>query len=165
MRIIRNRRVSESRWRAVPEGALDSGLPPDLPDAVILTLADWKRHGRALASRRALGVRLAPGDDIDAIIDDLGSIELVALEFGSFTEGRPYSVARRLRERLGFEGEIRAVGDVSRDRLAFMERCGFDAFELRADCDPSDALGAFDEIADVYQRAADSRAVIASRRG
>ena len=164
MTIILDRHISENRWRAVPEGGLDGGLPSELPEAVIVTLADWRKHGRALASHCKVGVRLAAGDDIDAIAADLDAIELVALEFGSFTEGRPYSVARLLRERFGYAGEIRAVGDVSRDRLAFMERCGINAFELREDCDARGALEAFGEISDVYQRAADARAVVASRR-
>ena len=164
MKIIRDRSLIENRWQAVPEGGLDGGLPSPLPEAVIVTLADWQRHGRILASRCRVGVRLGAGEDIDAIAADLDAIELVALEFGSFTEGRPYSVARMLRGRLGYTGEIRAVGDVSRDRLAFMERCGINAFELREGCDAHDALQAFDEISEVYQRAADARAVIGSRR-
>lgn len=164
MEIIRNRRISENRWRAAPEGAFDRGRLSEVPEAVIVTLPDWQRHGRALARRCSVGVWLAPGDDIDAIVADLDVVELIALEFGSFAEGRPYTVARMLRERFGYAGEIRAVGDVSRDRLAFMERCGIDAFELREDCDLRDALQAFDEISDVYQRAADGRAIVASRR-
>lgn len=164
MTIILDRHISENRWRAVPDGEFDGGLPSKLPEAVIVSLADWRNHGRALASRCKVGVRLAAGDDIDAIAGDLGTIELVALEFGSFTEGRPYSVARLLRERFGYAGEIRAVGDVSRDRLAFMERCGINSFELREDCDARGALEAFDEISVVYQRAADARAAVASRR-
>jgi len=164
MKIIRNRRVSENHWRVVPEGTIDGASLSELPEAVIVTLSDWRRHGRALAARGAVGVRITPGDDVDALADALEAIELIALEFGSFTEGRPYSVARMLRERFGYAGEIRAVGDVSTDRLAFMERCGINAFELRAGCEPRDALRAFDEISDVYQRAADARETIGSNR-
>ncbi len=165
MQIIRDRRISESHWRHVPDGALADGASAKSAGAIIVALTDWRYHKTELLRRGTLvGVRLGAGDDLDEIVDDLDSIALVALAFGSFTEGRAYTHARRLRERHGYRGEIRALGDVSRDRLAFMERCGFNAFELRSDCGLQDALNAFGEISDVYQPAADARPVIASHR-
>lgn len=165
MQIIRNRRISENHWQRVPEGGLDLDSSARLPTGVIVSLDDWRRHKHELLGRGVpVGVRLRAHDDVDAIAADLGNLELVALEFESFTEGRPYSQARTLRERYGFDGEIRALGDISRDRLAFMERCGFNAFELGKDHDLHGALAAFTEISDVYQRAADGRSEIASRR-
>lgn len=165
MRIIRDRRISESRWQHVPEGTLTFDEATKLPDAAVVALADWRVHRVALLNRGAnVGVRLGAADTVDEIARDLDAIGLVALGFESFSEGRPYTQARLLRERYGYRGEIRAVGDVSRDRLAFMERCGFDAFELGEQRDLDEALSAFAEISDVYQPAADRRAVIASRR-
>ncbi len=165
MQIIRDRRISESHWRHVPDGVLADAQSTKPSGAIIVTLADWRRRKTELVRRAApVGVRLGAGDDLDEIVADLDSIALVALEFGSFTEGRPYTYARKLRQRHGYRGEIRAVGDVSRDRLAFMERCGFTAYELRSDDDLQDALNAFAEISDVYQSCADARPVIASRR-
>ncbi len=160
MRIIRDRRISEDHWLHVPEGARAGGA-----GAVTVALQDWRRHRDALARRGPpVGVRLRAADDIEDIVGHLDVIDLVAFEFGSFTEGRGYSHARILRERHGYRGEIRARGDVSRDRLAFMERCGFNAFELRPDDAAEGALGAFSEISEVYQPAADTRPAIASRR-
>jgi uncharacterized protein (DUF934 family) len=165
MQFIRDRRIGENRWQHVPEGALALDANTRLPDAVIVTLADWRLHKHELLRRGVrVGVRIDAGDDVDGIVEDLSVIGVVALEFDSFTEGRPYTHARLLRERYGYRGEIRAVGDVSRDRLAFMERCGINAYELREDCDPQEAIEAFGEISDVYQPAADQRRVIASRR-
>ena len=165
MQIIRDRRVSESHWRHAPEGALADARTGKRPGAIVVSLADWRRQRVALLRRGGpVGVRLGAGDDLDDILDDLDSIALVALEFESFTDGRGYTQARRLRERYGYRGEIRAIGDVSRDHLAFMERCGFNAFELRTRGGLRDALDAFDEISDVYQPAADARSIIASRR-
>lgn len=165
MRIIRDRRIRQSRWRHVPEGTPAAELNASTGDAVILALADWRLHKAQWLSRAsAIGVRLGVRDDIDAITDDLDIIELVALEFGSFTDGRAYTQARLLRERHGFDGEIRAVGDVTRDRLAIMERCGIDAFELNEGARLEDALEAFSEISDVYQHAADARSPVGSRR-
>lgn len=165
MQIIRDRRISESHWRHAPDGALPDAKSTKLPGPIIVALADWRQHKTEFLRRGTpVGVRLGAGDDLDEVVDDLDSLALVALEFGSFTEGRAYSHARILRERHGYQGEIRAVGDVSRDRLAFMERCGFNAYELRSDCRLQDVLNAFGEISDVYQPAADARPVIASRR-
>ena len=165
MQIIRDRRISESHWRHAPDGVLADAQSTKPSGAIIVTLADWRRRKTELVRRAApVGVRLGAGDDLDEIVADLDSIALVALEFGSFTEGRAYTYARKLRQRHGYRGEIRAVGDVSRDRLAFMERCGFNAYELRSDDDLQDGLNAFAEISDVYQPCADARPVIASLR-
>lgn len=165
MQIIHDRRISENHWQLVPEGGLALDSDAALPAGVIVALGDWLLHKSELLRRGvAVGVRLGPDDAVDDIVDDLGRLDLVALVFESFTEGRPYTKARMLRERYGYAGEIRALGDVSRDRLAFMERCGINAFELREDCDLHEALQAFTEITDVYQQAADGRPEIASRR-
>lgn len=164
MHIIRDRRISRDHWLHVPEGerAKRGG-------AVTVALPDWRRRKAELLRRGSpVGVRLCAADDLDEIVEHLHVIDLVAFEFATFTEGRGYSHARILRERHGYRGEIRALGDVSRDRLAFMERCGFNAFELRSAGGRGEALNgaldAFGEISEVYQPAADRRPAIASRR-
>jgi uncharacterized protein (DUF934 family) len=80
---------------------------------------------------------------------------VIALEFDQFKDGRSYSLARLLRERYKFNGQIRAVGDVLHDQLFYMRRCGVDAFELRPDRSAEDALRAFKEFSVTYQAAAD----------
>jgi uncharacterized protein (DUF934 family) len=111
-----------------------------------------------LAEGRPVGVVVAPGEDVESLAYDLPSIALVALEFAKFRDGRPYSSARILRERLGYTGEVRAVGDVLLEQAGFMVRCGFDAFI------PADGTGAqaweaaTRRYRHVYQRAADDRA-------
>lgn len=77
-----------------------------------------------------LGVWLTPDIDPAFLRSWLPQLDLVTLEFPRFTDGRPYSHARLLRTRLGYRGELRAVGDVRRDQIDFMRRCGFDTFEL-----------------------------------
>lgn len=159
MRIIRDRAVVDDHWRHVPDES--EGLPCG---DVIVGLARWRREGQALRARGSrLGVRLAPGDRVDDIAGDLGELDVVALEFSGFAEGRGYSQARLLRDKLGYRGEIRAVGDVSRDRLAFMARCGVDAFELRDEDRLDEALAAFDEIGVAYQRGSDDRGLADAR--
>lgn len=165
MQIIRNRRISESHWQHVPEGSLADleRIPATAP--VIVSLADWRHAKPELLRRRAaVGVRLTGADPLDEILGDLEFIPLIALVFSSVTDGRGYTQARLLRDSHAYRGEIRAVGDVSRDRLAFMERCGINAYALRADADLQDALQAFAEISAVYQPASDEQAVVGVRR-
>nr|MDJ0947226.1 DUF934 domain-containing protein [Kiloniellales bacterium] len=99
------------------------------------------------------------------LAEDLPHFVAVALEFPKFTDGRPYSHARILRERLGFRGELRAVGAVFRDQLAFMTRCGFDAMELDAPDAAASWTAATREFGAWYQPASEgSRPIPALRR-
>jgi uncharacterized protein (DUF934 family) len=160
MRIIHGRTVVEDDWRHVPDG---EPLPAD--GRATVSLARWRSLISAPEPVMPRGVRLAPGDPVEALADSLSQAALVAVEFGAHTEGRGFSYARLLREQLGYVGEIRATGVVTRDRLAFMARCGFDAFELREGEALEDALAAFDELPLRYQPAADGGEIVAQRRG
>lgn len=90
-------------------------------------------------------------DDPALVAGALGEARVVAVRFPKFGDGRAYSIARLLRERCGYRGELRAVGEVGRDNLYYMAQCGFDAFELRAGEDPYEALTAFDDFTTSYQ--------------
>lgn len=96
-------------------------------------------------------LRLEPGDDPAKVADRLGAVARVEVNFPKFTDGRGYSIARLLRERYGYQGELRAVGDVQRDQLFFLSRCGFDAFLLREGQDAEEALCAFRDFSEAYQ--------------
>ena len=112
----------------------------------------------ARAGGGRLGVWLEPADEVEALEGRLDQVDLVAHAFPKFRDGRAFTSARLLRERLGFTGEVRAVGDVLRDQAGFMVRCGFDA------CSPADGstaevwAAAAGRHRHVYQRAADARA-------
>jgi uncharacterized protein (DUF934 family) len=103
-----------------------------LPDApVLLPKARWLAERGALAGRNlALGLHLDAGERIDDIAADLARFALIALAFPKFSDGRAFSTARLLRDKLGFAGELRAVGNVLADQIPFMRRVGFDAFEV-----------------------------------
>lgn len=121
-------------------------------------LADW------LGGDRALPPVLVATDDPLALDGKLDGVTLIGVDFAKFSDGRGLSIAALLRKRLGYAGELRAVGDVARDQLFQMARCGFDAFALRDGQDVDDALKAFSDYGDVYQDAADGRAPIFRRR-
>lgn len=130
---------------------------------------DWRAEGFAplgdwLAGERDLPPVLVATDDPLSLEGRLEGVSLIAIEFAKFNDGRGLSSAVLLRKRLGYGGEVRAVGDVARDQLFQMARCGFDAFALRDGQDVSDALKAFSDFSDVYQDAADGRAPIFRRR-
>ena len=95
-------------------------------------------------------LRLEPQDDPAAIADRLAGAARVEVNFPKFGDGRGFSIARLLRERYGYKGELRAVGQVARDHLYYMEQCGFDSFLLRDGEDVPEALAAFDDFSEQY---------------
>ena len=128
------------------------------PGEVILSLARFQAEGdRLLSEGRAVGVRLAPDQEVEALAYDLPRIALVALQFPKFLDGRQYSNAQILRERYGYTREVRAVGDVLREQAGFMLRSGFDAFEPADGSTPDQWERATHRFRHVYQRAADDR--------
>ena len=122
----------------------------------LLTLADWLERDAANTAS-PVGIVLMPTDDPLALACRLDGLAVIAVEFAKFSDGRGYSIATLLRSRLGFKGEIRAVGDVLIDQLFAMARCGIDSFALRGDQDVEVAKRAFETFPAVYQWAADER--------
>ena len=162
-RIIKNGQIIDETWHLLPKDATLDGISNC--DDLIVPLALWREHAHALKARDGgLGVWLEAGDEIEEIADDLAHFQVIALEFPAFTDGRHSSTAYLLRTRYGYKGEVRAIGDVLRDQLFSYQRVGFDAFALRADKDPVDALQAFEEFAEVYQASADQPQPLFRRR-
>lgn len=160
MPLLKSGRQVEDPWKRV--GA-DEPVPEDGP--VIVDLARWKAERASLLARKApLGVLLESGTPAEEIADDLGQLALVALEFPRFNDGRSYSTARVLRERYGFVGELRAVGDVLLEQLHFMDRAGFDAFEIDSEHPEQDWRIAQSDMSVWYQPAADRRPTAIERR-
>ncbi len=117
----------------------------------------------ALEQTNANAVRIEPGDDARLLLPFLDRLALIEVNFPAFGDGRGYSAARILRE-AGYTGELRAVGQVLIDQLSHMRRCGFDSFAPDKRLDEEDAARAFATWANVYQHAADLRAIIADKR-
>lgn len=131
---------------------------------LLVSLTRWRADRAALLDSGAqLAVRLAPGEHPDAVAADIRNFAMIALVFPAFTDGRAYSHARILRERMGFQGELRATGDVLRDQFLFMRRCGFDALEVKKDADAAAWAEAVGVVSAAYQPALDECAVRAPR--
>lgn len=150
MPLIKHGAIVPDPWIAVSD---DATLPGRAP--VIVSAARWRADRGGLCERTApLGVRLASDVAPDVIAEDIDRFAVIALEFPAFTDGRPYSHARLLRERHGYCGELRAIGHVLRDQFLFLHRCGFDAFEVADERAAAEWQDAIAEISVRYQPAA-----------
>lgn len=150
--IIKHRKIAIDPWRPFEPGA-DGSLPP-IPARgdIIVPLAVWSKRRDALLERSGrVGVSLNGDNEPADIAGDLRHFGVVAVNFPKFTDGRGYSLARLLRERYGYSGELRATGDIFRDHLFFLAGCGFDAFALREGENPQEALAGFGVFNDAYQ--------------
>lgn len=157
--MIKNKRIAPDPWQLLQlcKPAAD-GIAASAPQSGdwIVPLAVWTEQHASLVTRQGRnGVLLENTDDPCALAADFDKLALIAVRFPKFTDGRGYSIARLLR-RLGWQGELRAVGDVQRDELFYMSRCGFDAFELRDGQNAENALSAFNDFTAPYQAAIDS---------
>jgi uncharacterized protein (DUF934 family) len=114
-RLIRNRAIVDDRYVLVRDATSFSSLPDGVP--VIVPLPLWLERRAALIARGETGVWLAPADDPGALAADVARLAVIAIDFPQFTDGRGYSSARLLRQRLGFAGELRAIGDIQRDHI------------------------------------------------
>jgi uncharacterized protein (DUF934 family) len=157
-KLIKQREIVADAWRYVEE---DANAP-----AIIVPLSQWQaERALLLASGKKLGVKLAPADKVEALAQDAGKLALIALHFGGMGEGRGYSQAHILRRRYGFTGELRAMGNVKRDQLFCMARCGIDAYELPEGADLQVALTAFDDYTVAYQPGIDVGVQLQRRTG
>ena len=161
MALVKDGVLAEDTWaHAQVDDDLNAVAGP-----VFVSLELWQSARQRLSGRNApIGLRLKSEQSPELIAQDLDKFAAIALEFPKFTDGRAYSHARILRERLGFTGELRAVGNVLRDQLLFMHRCGFDAFEI-ADAATAASWGeALHDFSVWYQPTGDGRAATASLR-
>ena len=159
MPLIKDGAEIEDTWTFVEEGAeLPSSGCISLPLAKLIEDSD-----AILARNQQIGVRLTPADDPHDLTPFLERIALIEIDFPKYTDGRGFSQAQLLRRRLGYTGELRAVGEVLRDQILYMNRSGFDAYQTsRADL-PS-VVQALEEYSAFYQPAADGHSSVFSRR-
>jgi uncharacterized protein (DUF934 family) len=160
MALIKGGRVVADDWRQ-----LDDDEAPPATGKIILSWNRWLAESHRFQRGPAeTGVRLPNTVPAAEIGRDAGRLGLIVLNFPVFGDGRGFSQAQLLRERFGFTGEIRATGNVVRDLLQFMQRCGIDAFEVGDRAIAEDWFAAFREFDLFYQPAADNRPWIQRQR-
>jgi len=162
--IIKDRKIASDPWLLLKPGADGSLVAVPATGDVIVPLAVWRAQRGWLRARGRLGVWLDSHEEPVAIAQDLAHFDVIAVNFPKFGDGRGFSTARLLRERYGWKGELRAVGDVFRDQLFFMASCGFNAFALRDGEDLQDALAAFSDFGESYQGTVDQPLPLFRRR-
>lgn len=152
-RLIKSGNIVEDQWLPVdPEH--------DNPASnQVYTLDQWL----ALEVKKDSAVQLDPAEAPAPLFEFLEQISLVVINFPVFTDGRGFSYARELRER-GYRGELRATGHFIRDQLTYLQRCGFDAFQMADEANLEEALASLDDFSEHYQAAVDQPLPLFRRR-
>lgn len=163
--IIKDNAVVANEYGLLRLGEGDTVETVEVPSGkVIVPLSVWNAQRAALESRLPdIGVWLASDERPEALGDDVAKLAVIGVDFPKFTDGRGYSIAFNLRSRLGFKGELRAIGDVLRDQLFSMHRVGFNAYDTRPDRSIHDALKGLSVFSETYQASWDQKAPLFRR--
>ena len=155
--------IREDNWVVVPRPADGESL--NIPDQPALIPADlWLAGKEHFEDRDDIGVWLDSHEEPEILAGVVNELPVIAVNFPKFSDGRGYSIARLLRERLNYRNELRAVGDVLLDQLQFMKRCGFNTYVLRADKDINKAARCLNFFTQGYQAATDTDEPLFRRR-
>jgi uncharacterized protein (DUF934 family) len=156
--IIKDKAVVSDDWTVL---RLEEGDAPETAAVpagkFIVPLTVWQAQRATLQNRSDVGVWIASDERPEALKDDAARLPVIAVDFPKFADGRGYSIAYNLRARLGYTGELRAIGDVLRDQLFYMQRVGFNAFATREDRNIHDALKGLTDFSDAYQTSWDQK--------
>jgi len=156
--IIKNKTIRDDDWTVLRLGESDTPEGVAVPSGkIIVPLKVWLAQRDALQARRELGVWLASDERAEDLTNDLGIFSVIAVDFPKFADGRGYTIAHHLRVRLGYNGELRAIGDVLRDQMFYMQRVGFNAFAARPDKDIYEALKGLNDFSVTYQASSDEK--------
>jgi len=160
MPLVKDGKITGDLFVHVPDGA---ELPGD--GAVLVPAARFLEDPEAVLKRTGkVGVIWPNNRDLDDLVPYLDRLAVIALVFPTFRDGRAYSQARLLRERHGYDGELRATGQVLRDQFVFMSRAGFDAFEVKKDADADAFAATMKRYSVFYQPTGDGRVTALHRR-
>lgn len=147
MQIIKDQQLIDNIWNF----ADDDSVITD-PDNVTVSLARWlEQHEQLLKRTGKTGVRLVPGNDVKALSETLATLDLIELDFPVFVDGRLFSVARLLRSRYNYQGEIRAVGRYLADQVFYLHRVGVNSFQFNDEKQLQLALSCFSDFSVSYQ--------------
>lgn len=164
-KLIKNGALVDDQWTVLNEATGPDVLRVVRGKNFIVPLKFWQLYRDEIEEfSGGISLWLNSDENINAIANEIHNFPLIALNFPVFSDGRSYTNARELRERFNYQGEVRAVGDVLRDQLFYMSRCGFDAFSLRFDQDADACLQAFKDFQTNYQSTVAESAPLFRRR-
>lgn len=157
---IKDKQLAENNWTK-----LAADFSGDLPEQnCLVPFKFWLENREALASITHIGLWLDSDDEVEALGDQANRFQVIAINFPTFMDGRGFSLGRLLRERFGFKGELRAIGNVIRDQLFYLKRCGFNGFEITLAGSPEEVTESLSDFTETYQGAADDPAPLFRRQ-
>jgi uncharacterized protein (DUF934 family) len=158
--LLKDGNVIDNSWQLVD--ADTDALPQG---DILISTSQWHKQQDVLADRAgAVGVWIDSHEESEAFADGIIALPVIAINFPKFADGRGFSLARLLRERYGYSGEIRAIGEIIRDQLFLMQRCGFNAFAFDTELDLAEASKSLQDFSDAYQVAVDQPEPLFKRR-
>lgn len=151
-KLIKDGAITADSWTVLKEATGPEILKAVQGKNLIVPLEFWQLYQDELGDYNgAIGLWLNSHETATSVKDELAAFEIIALNFPAFSDGRSYSNARQLRQEYQYKGDIRAIGDVLRDQLYYMQQCGFSSFSLRHDQDTQDCLSALSDFSNNYQ--------------
>ena len=146
--LLKDGLVVDDLWTLLEDGI--ESLPKT--GNLLLSSSQWQRFSSELEQRQGeTGVWLEGNEEISDIVESLIKLPIIAIKFPKFVDGRGFSLARLLRERYHFSGELRAIGDIIRDQLYLLKHSGFNAFQLSQDTDLKQAAESLTDFSENYQ--------------
>ncbi|WP_423679724.1 DUF934 domain-containing protein [Undibacterium sp. WLHG33] len=156
--IIKDKAIVQDDWTVLRLAENETPDAVGVPAGkVIVPLKVWLLQRNVLEKRTDIGVWFSSDEQAKDLGGDIARFNLLAVDFPKFADGRGYSIAYNLRSRFGFSGELRAIGDVLRDQLFYMQRVGFNAFAVRADKNIHDAIKGLTDFSEKYQTSWDEK--------
>lgn len=156
--IIKDKAIVSDDWTVL---RLTENETPDAVSVpagkVIIPLKVWLLQRESLLNRTDIAVWFSSDEQAKELKEDISRFSLLAVDFPKFADGRGYSIAYNLRSRFNFTGELRAIGDVLRDQLFYMQRVGFNAFATREDKNIHDAIKGLTDFSEKYQTSWDEK--------
>jgi len=157
-KIIKDKAIVNDDWALLKLAEGETAEAVNVPTGKqIVPLKVWLAQTATLKTRSDIGVWIASDERAEVLGEAVATLPIIAVDFPNFADGRGYSIAYQLRARQGFEGELRAIGDVLRDQLFYMQRVGFNAFATRPDRSIDDALKGLTDFSDTYQTSWDQK--------
>lgn len=157
--IIKDGQIINNEWLIVND------TETALPEGKLLVALDvWEAHKDALRARPAVGLWLKNDQCVSTISESLDTFSVIAIDFPNFMDGRGFSIARLLRDRFNYQGEIRATGGVIRDQLCYLTRSGFNAFDMEESIDLEASLASITDFTEAYQTDANQKSPLFRRR-
>lgn len=164
-KLIKNAEISENTCQTLEKdfsGSVDEVLAIEGP--VLVPKSFWLANAEQLSPNANIGVWLDSDEGPEALEPYLNKLSLIAINFPKFADGRGYSYARILRDRLSYTGELRAMGDILHDQMFYLKRCGFDAFAVREDKDANVVIEGLNDFSECYQASTNLKTPLFRRR-